>query len=99
MARKGKKVKLLKGEKFMYFLLIVLLIGIPIFNVYTSSLLNETNNKLERVKKKIEKQELVNQGLSMQIDELASLENIQAIAEKYGLSYNNSNIKSIDKNR
>ena len=95
MAKRGKKLKLLKGEKFMYFLLLVLLIGIPIFNVYTSSLLNETNNKVERVKKKIEKQELVNQGLSMQIDELASLENIQTIAEQYGLSYNNSNIKSI----
>ena len=95
MARKKKKLKLLKGEKFMYFLLVVLLVGIPIFNVYTNSLLNETNNKLEQVRTRIEKQEIVNQGLSMQIDELASLENIQAIAEKYGLSYNNSNIKSI----
>ena len=95
MARKKRRVKLLKGEKFMYFLLVVLLVGIPIFNVYTNSLLNETNNKLEQVRTRIEKQELVNQGLSMQIDELASLENIQSIAEQYGLSYNNSNIKSI----
>lgn len=95
MASNGKKVKLLKGEKFMYFLLLALIIAIPIFNVYTSSLLSETNNKLEKVKKNIEKQELVNQSLSMQIDELASLENIQAIAEEYGLSYNNSNIKYV----
>ena len=95
MASNGKKVKLLKGEKFMYFLLLALIIIIPIFNVYTSSLLSETNNKLEKVKKNIEKQELVNQSLSMQIDELASLENIQAIADAYGLSYNNSNIKFV----
>ena len=31
----------------------------------------------------------------MQIDELASLENIQKIAEEYGLSYINDNIKIV----
>lgn len=95
MAKNNKKIKLLKGEKMMYVLLVFLLISIPLFNVYTSSLLSETNNSLEKLKKNIERQELVNQGLSMQIDELASLENIQNIASDYGLSYNNSNIKSI----
>lgn len=79
----------------MYVLLLFLLLAIPMFNVYTSSLLSETNNKVEKLNKNIEKQELVNQGLSMQIDELASLENIQSIAEENGLSYNNSNIKSV----
>lgn len=95
MAKKNKKLKLLKGEKAMYVLLLVLLIAIPMFNVYTSSLLSETNNEVEKLNKNIEKQEQVNQSLSMQIDELASLENIQTIAENYGLSYNNSNIKSV----
>ncbi len=96
MAKKSKKVKLLKGEKMMYGLLLFLVLAIPMFNVYTSSLLSETNNEVEKVKKNIEKQELVNQSLSMQVDELASLENIQNVAEEYGLSYNNSNIKSVD---
>ena len=95
MKKKSKKVKLLKGEKAMYVLLLFLLLAIPMFNVYTSSLLSETNNEVEKLNKNIEKQELVNQGLSMQIDELASLENIQSIAEENGLSYNNSNIKSV----
>lgn len=95
MAKKNKKLKLLKGEKAMYVLLLFLLLTIPMFNVYTSSLLSETNNEVEKLNKNIEKQELVNQGLSMQIDELASLENIQSIAEENGLSYNNSNIKSV----
>ena len=95
MAKKKKKVKLLKGEKMMYGLLLFLLLAIPMFNVYTSSLLSETNNEVEKIKTNIEKQELVNQSLSMQIDELASLENIQSIAEEDGLSYNNSNIKSV----
>lgn len=95
MTKKSKKVKLLKGEKMMYALLVFLLLVIPIFNVFTSSLLSETNNEVEKITKNIERQELVNQGLSMQIDELASLESIQSIAENHGLSYNNSNIKSV----
>ena len=95
MTKKSKKVKLLKGEKMMYALLVFLLLVIPIFNVFTSSLLSETNNEVEKITKNIERQELVNQGLSMQIDELASLENIQSIEENHGLSYNNSNIKSV----
>ena len=37
----------------------------------------------------------LNQGLSMQINELASLENIQEIAKEYGLEYNNDNIKVV----
>lgn len=95
MAKKGQKIKLLKGEKFMYGLLISLLLAIPMFNVYTSSLLSETNNEVEKLKNNIESQELTNQSLSMQIDELASLENIKKIAEEYGLSYINDNIKIV----
>lgn len=92
MAKK-KKLKLLKGEKMMYGLLFFLMLAIPMFNVYSSSMVSKTNTEVERLKKNIEKQELVNQSLSMQIDELASFENIQTIADTYGLSYNNSNIK------
>jgi len=95
MAQKKKKLKLLKGEKMMYALLIALLIAIPMFNVYSSSMVAKTNNEVEKIKRNIEKQQLVNQSLSMQIDELASFENIQSIAQAYGLSYNNSNIKSV----
>lgn len=94
-SKKTKKLKLLKGEKFMYGLIIMLLLAIPMFNVYTSSLLSETNNEVEKLKNDIESQKLVNQSLTMQVDELASLENIQKIAEEYGLSYVNSNIKII----
>ena len=79
----------------MYGLLIALWLAIRMFNVYTSSLLSETNNEVEKLKNNIESQELTNQSLSMQIDELASLENIKKIAEEYGLSYINDNIKIV----
>ena len=89
---KGKKLKLLKGEKFMYAIIIFLIALIPVINVYTSSLIAETNIELEELKSSIEKQKEENESLSMQIDELASLENIKSVADEYGLSYDNTNI-------
>lgn len=94
-SKKTKKLKLLKGEKFMYCLLVILLLAIPMFNVYTSSMLSQTNTEVEKLKNKIDSQKVMNQSLGMQLDELVSLDNIQSIAEIYGLSYNNGNIKSI----
>ena len=85
--RKMKRLKLLKGEKFMYVLLVFLLISIPTANVFSKALLSQTN--------KIEKQENTNESLEMQIDELVSIENIQKIAALYGLSYNSDNIVKV----
>lgn len=68
----------------------------PISWVYTKALLSETNIELEKIESKIDSQNDNNEALSMQIDELASIENIQSIASESGLSYNNSNIKTID---
>ena len=96
MTKKVKRVKLLKGEKFMYFVLVLLLIAIPVVNVYSKALLSETSIKLEKMTSKIEKQESVNESLNMQIDELVSLENIEQVASEFGLSYNNDNIKTLE---
>ena len=90
-----KRLKLLKGEIFMYFILIALIISIPTVNVFSKALLSETNIKTEKLKSKIEKQENVNESLEMQIDELVSMENIQKVADLYGLSYISDNIVSI----
>ncbi len=94
--KKVKRIKLLKGEKVMFFLLVLFgFIIMPASWVYTKALLSESNIELERVKSKINKQTNANEALGMQIDELASIDNIQDIATKNGLSYNNSNIKTI----
>lgn len=90
-----KKYKLLKGEKSMYVLLGLLILIVPIFNVFTSALLSQTNTEVERLRSKIEKQELTNDGLNMQVDELSSLESVQEVVSEYNLSYINSNIKTI----
>lgn len=96
-SKKVKRIKLLKGEKFMFFLTILFgFVIMPVSWVYTKALLSETNIELEKIKSKIETQTDTNEALGMQIDELASIDNIQEIASKSGLSYNNSNIKTIN---
>ena len=93
MSRKRKtRLKLLKGEIFMYVLLAFLIISIPTVNVFSKALLSETNIKTEKLKSKIEKQENTNESLEMQINELVSMENIQKVAKLYGLSYRSDNI-------
>ena len=94
--KKGKRLKLLRGEIAMYIAIILLiLVVIPVLNVYTCSIITKSNIEVEKLKSNIEKQKEENESLSMQIDELASLENIQEIAKEYGLSYNNTNILKV----
>lgn len=93
---RNKKVTMLKGEKFMYVLIVLALIAFPISTVFTKAVLSETNISLEQMKSKIETQEGINESLSMQVDELASLDKIQEVASEKGLTYNNDNIKNVE---
>ncbi len=93
---KGKRLKLLKGEKFMYVLLLLLLVAIPTVNVFSKALLSETNIRNEKLRSKIEKQANINESLEMQIDEKISMENIQRVAAEYGLSFISDNIVNIN---
>lgn len=84
--------KFRKGEKLILALIMFVAILTPVCIVYSNAELSSSNIEVEKLKKQIEEQENVNAGLSMQVDELASLSNIQDIAKAYGLSYNNDNI-------
>lgn len=87
-----KEIKFKKGEKLIIAVLSLLALMTPVMVVYTSATLSSSNIEVEKMKKKIEKQENVNSSLSMQVDELASLSTIQDVAKSNGLSYNNDNI-------
>ncbi len=91
-----KKLKLLKGEKIMYLLLMLLIVIIPVVNIFIQGMLSETNIKREELEFKIASQKQVNESLSMQVNELTSLQNIQAVAETYNLTHVNGNIKDIE---
>lgn len=94
--KKVKRIKFLKGEKLMIFLTFFFgFVVMPVSWVYTKALLSESNIELEKVKSKIARQNDANEALSMQIDELASIDNIQNIVMASGLEYNNNNIKTI----
>ena len=98
MGKKGTKIKLFKGEKMLWFVFLLMLVLTPITIVFSSSTLSKTNIEVEKLKSKIKKQSSINESLSMKINELASLDNIQSVAKEEGLSYNNSNIKTINDN-
>lgn len=97
MAKKRKKKsQLSKFEVLLYTFTAILVVLSPFAVVYSQAALSEVNFDVEKLKKEITTQEKKNQGLTMKINELASLDKIQEVAEEKGLSYNNSNIKSID---
>jgi hypothetical protein len=52
-----------------------------------------------KTKREISTQEKKNESLAMKVNELASLDNIKAVADLEGLSYNNDNIKLIISNK
>jgi len=90
-----KKVNKHRKEKIMFAVLILVLLAIPICNVYTKAMLSESNIKLEQVKYDIKHQERVNESLKTEISELASLDKIRDVATAEGLSYQNNNIKVV----
>ncbi len=92
MGKTKKKVKMRRIDRFMVFLIGLLVVSSPVLVVYSKSMLSKSNIEVERIKNKIEKQETINESISMKINELASLSNIQDIAKEYGLSYQNENI-------
>ena len=87
-----RKVKLHTIDKLLIGVIVLLLVSTPIVIVYSKSVLSKSNIEVERLKNKIEKQETINESISMKISELASLSNIQDVAKDYGLSYQNENI-------
>ena len=87
------KNKRVKGEKILITLITLLVVGNIFGPSFSMALLSKTNFEVEDLKMEISKQESKNESLEMKINELASLDNVEAIASNYGLEYNNSNIR------
>ncbi len=91
-----KKVIILKGERFLYFMIGFLILGNILGPAFSSALLSKTNIEVESLRSKIQAQENRNESLTMKINELASLNNIEEVAALYGLEYNNTNVEVIE---
>ena len=93
---KRKKRGTFKGERVLRVLVALLVLGNILGSSFSMALISKTNIEVESMKKKISKQENLNQSLEMKINELASLDNIEAVATTLGLEYNNSNVRTIN---
>lgn len=92
MKKTRKRIKLCGVDRLMIMVIALLIVFTPVLVVYSKSTLSESNIELERIKRKVEKQESINESVAMKINELASLSNIQDVAKEHGLDYNNDNI-------
>lgn len=89
MAKKVRKTKL---EKSMITLTAVTICFVFISLFFFKARLSSVNIEVERLKNSVSKQEKINESLTMKVNELVSLENMQLVALKSGLEYNNNNI-------
>lgn len=95
MRRVKKKLKISKFEKLLYSFLLVALLSTPFVLVFSQATLSKVNFEAEKTRKVITQQQKKNESLVMKVNELASLQKIQEVAKEQGLSYNNSNIRTV----
>ena len=94
--KKDKLAKLMKKEKKVTVLGALLIFGLWVVSFFAKNSLSSINIEVERLARNVKTQKETNQSLTMKINELASLENINDIASKTGLAYNNSNIRIVN---
>ena len=93
---KNKKRKTNKIEKIIYTFTVIMALTFPLVSVFSKSTLSKVNYDVESIKDEISCQEKSNESLQMQINELASLENLESVAKDKGLSYNSDSVKTIE---
>ena len=95
---KKKKVKLCRLEKMLIKLCTVVLLLFPVTVVLSKAALSNMNLEVEKLKRNINVQKNSNESLTMKVNALKSLANIDVIAESEGLSYNSDNVIVITNN-
>ena len=96
MKKNKKKQKFLSAlERVMYKLCIVIIILLIVSIVFSETTLAQINIEVQKLEKAVLDQQKTNDSLEMKIDEMTSLDNINEISNKYGLTYNSDNIKTI----
>lgn len=92
MRKTNKKVKLFRIERMLIKICTILLVMFPVTVVLSKAALSNMNLEVEVLKRQINTQKNSNESLTMKVNELKSLANIDVIAENEGLSYNSDNI-------
>lgn len=92
MRKTNKKVKLFRIERMLIKTCLFLSVLFPVTIVLSKAALSNMNLEVEVLKRQINTQKNSNESLTMKVNELKSLANIDIIAENEGLSYNSDNI-------
>lgn len=95
MRKVKKRLKMSKFERLLYIFVLLLVLSTPFMLVFSQATLSKVNYDVEKTKQAINYQRKKNESLTMKVNELASLEKIQQVANEQGLSYNNNNIRTI----
>jgi cell division protein FtsL len=95
MTKAAQGTKFLKKERPLITLVVISFVILLFTIVFGQATLTSINVEVETLKNKVTTQEEINEVLTMKTDELSSYQKIDAIAKEEGLTYNNSNIKSI----
>lgn len=93
---KPKKAKMNRFEKMFFSFTILLALLFPLVSVYSKSVLSKVNYEVEEMKEEAATYTKSNEDLQMQVNELASLENLENVAKEMGLKYTYNNVKVVD---
>lgn len=91
MARR-RKSRMTKGEKLLYSLSFMCLIGIAVTKIFIGASITNLSMNVEQIKYDIEEQEKKNESLTMKVNELTSYDKVKDVVSEMGLAYNNDNI-------
>ena len=96
--KKNKKniSKLVKFQRKFTIIGAIVLFAIWGVSFFAKNSLSSLNIEVERLSREVKTQKETNQSLTMKINELASLENINTVASQSGLAYNNGNIRIVN---
>ena len=92
-----KKKRITTGEKLLWFTSLSCIAIMLLVEVFARANVGNLNMSVEKLKYDISEQEKKNESLTMKVNELISLENMQLVAAQEGLEYNNDNIVVIQK--
>ncbi|MDD3392576.1 MAG: hypothetical protein PHE54_03470 [Bacilli bacterium] len=97
MTKHKKKMKLSKGEKFLYMTAVMSFVFTMILKIFCGANVGNLNITVEKLKYEITNQEKTNESLTMQFNELTSFDKIKDVLAEYGLETNTDNIIVINK--
>lgn len=95
IVKKRRKKGVVKAEKSLYKMFVMVTVVLVVGIIYSRATLGKINLEVQKLSDIIKEESEDNQSLAMKINEMVSLDKIQAVSKDLGLTYNNENIRSV----